>query len=787
MAHFSLPEQDLNNIQKYFRAVNYISAAQIYLKDNFLLERPLAFEHLKPRLLGHWGTCPGINFVYSHLNYYLTQHDESMMLVVGPGHGFPAIQANLFMEETLSKYYPEVPFNADGLSNMIQRFSWPYGFPSHANPGAPGAILEGGELGYSLSTAWGAVLDNPDLTVACLVGDGEAETGPLSASWMANKLVSPIDSGTVLPILHLNGYKISGPTLLARMNDEELHAYFTGLGYTVHFVEYKNNEQKAHEDMAATLAACMEEIHAIRKEARSGKKVVAPKWPMIVMRTPKGWTGIEKIHGKDVVGNYVSHQVVVTHANTDVEEKDALEAWLRSYKFEELFSKEKGFTDEVQAVMPPAKRRIGQNPHSYGEIREDLHFPPIKDYETKVIIPGSENGLAMNKVGEYLRDIFKLNKKEQNFRLFCPDETYSNKLQAVFEETKRAFQWPILAHDEDIASDGRVMEMLSEHTLQGLMQGYTLTGRYGVLCSYEAFVQIVSSMADQYAKFLKASLEFPWREPVGSFNYLLSSLGWRQDHNGYSHQNPGFVSNMLEKHGNLTSVYFPVDNNMAIAVMEECLSDIHCINVIVCDKQNHLQWLTLDEARTQVQTGIGIWHFASDANPDIVFSSAGDLITIETLAAVKILKEELPHVRVRYVNVSELTAIGVADPRSHTNQEDFDMYFTSDKPVIFNYHGYTGDIKHLLFDSTRDTSRFRVHGYEESGSTTSPFDMMVRNKTSRYHLVLDALHELFEKGTITAEQKTSITKKIEELLATHRAYILAHGDDPDYIKNWTWN
>lgn len=785
MANSFLPEQDLHNIQQYFRAVNYISAAQIYLQDNFLLEKPLEFGHLKPRLLGHWGTCPGINFVYTHLNYYLTRNPESMMLVVGPGHGFPAIQANLFMEETLSKYYSEVPFNEQGLSNMIRRFSWPYGFPSHANPGAPGAILEGGELGYSLSTAWGAVMDNPDLTVACLVGDGEAETGPLAASWMANKLISPIDSGTVLPILHLNGYKISGPTLLARMSDTELEAYFTGLGYAVHFVEY-SDETQTHNDMASTLQACMDEIHAIRKKARSGEKIVAPKWPMIVMRTPKGWTGIEKLHGKDIVGNFPSHQIVVTHANDDPEEKAALEQWLKSYKFEELFDKTSGFAKGVMAIMPRQENRMGQNPHAYGNIRKDLHFPSLTTYETKISSPGVDNGLAMNKIGEYLRDIFSLNKEEKNFRLFCPDETYSNKLHAVFEVTKRAFQWPTLPHDEDIASDGRVMEMLSEHTLQGLMQGYVLTGRYGALCSYEAFVQIISSMADQYAKFLKASLEFPWREPVSSFNYLLSSLGWRQDHNGYSHQNPGFVSNMLEKHGNLTSVYFPVDSNMAIAVMEECLKDVHCINLIVCDKQNHLQWLTLDEARAQVETGIGIWHFASDANPDIVISSAGDLITIEALAAVKLLKEELPHIRVRYVNVSELTSLGVADPRSHTTQGDFDMYFTPDKPVIFNYHGYTGDIKHLLFDSTRDTSRFRVHGYEESGSTTSPFDMMVRNKTSRYHLVLDALHELFERGQITAEQKDSLSSKIEKTLQEHRTYIIEHGDDPEYIKKWTW-
>ncbi len=782
----SLPEQDLQNIHKYFRAVNYISAAQIYLKDNYFLDRPLEFKDLKPRLLGHWGTCPGINFVYTHLNYYLTHHNDSMMYVVGPGHGFPAIQANLFMEETLSKYYKEVPFSKEGLENITHRFSWPYGFPSHSNPGAPGAILEGGELGYSLSTAWGAVLDNPDLTVACLIGDGEAETGPLAGSWLSNKLVSPVDSGTVLPILHLNGYKISGPTLFARMNDNELRSHFEGLGYTVHFVEYTGDEDQIHRDMARETALCMEEIHAIRDEARNNHSTAAPHWPMIILRTPKGWTGIKQLHGKDVVDNYISHQIVVTHANTDEEEKQALEAWLQSYAFEELFDGKSGFHKDVLSIIPPQNRRIGQNPHSYGSIRQDLVFPDIKNYETTISSPGQDQGLAMHKVGEYLRDIFRLNNEAKNMRLFSPDETYSNKLHAVFEETDRAFQWPILPHDEDMSQTGRVMEILSEHTLQGLMQGYILTGRYGVLCSYEAFVQIISSMADQYAKFLKASLEYPWREPVASFNYILSSVGWRQDHNGYSHQNPGFISNMLEKHGNLTSVYFPVDTNMAVAVMEEAMKEVHNINVIVCDKQSHVQWLTLEEARKQVETGIGIWGFASDPKPDIVFSSAGDLITIETLAAVLRLKEELPDVRVRYVNVCELTSLGVADPRSQTTQEDFDMYYTQDKPVIFNYHGYTGDIKHLLFDSTPNTSRFTIHGYEEEGSTTSPFDMMIRNKTSRYHLVLDALTALLKAGTINEEQHDSIKTKIEKEIADHRTYILENGDDPDYIKNWTW-
>ena len=696
-------------LDQYFRATNYLSVAQIFLRSNFLLTKPLEFYHIKSRILGHFGTCPGINFVYTHLNYYLTKHKESILFVLGPGHGFPAIQAQNFVDGTLSHFEEaRVPYNYSGMKTMISGFSYPYGFPSHVNPGSPGAILEGGELGYSLSTSFGAVLDNPDLTVACLIGDGEAETGALATSWHCNKFLDPKTSGAVLPILHLNGYKISGPTIFGRMSDIELQKLFEGYGYSVHFVDYTKKEN-IHEQMANTMETAFAEIKAIQKKARSGKDVEKPAWPMIIMRTLKGWTGVKELKGRDIEGNFAAHQVVLTKAMSDTNELSMLENWLKSYHFEELYNPETGFNKNIQSLIPTKDLRIGMNKHALGGlVSQKLNFPDINKHALDIKKPGTINGLAMHAIGKYLKEVFEKNKN--NFRIFSPDETYSNKLHNVFETTSRAWQWPLLKHDEDMSRDGRVIEMLSEHTLQGLMQGYILTGRYGVFPSYEAFLQIVSSMTDQYAKFLKASFEVSWRLPVPSFNYILSSLGWRQDHNGYSHQNPSFISNILAKHGNFASVYFPVDVNSALAVMEECLHDSNCINVIVCEKQEHLQWLTLEQARKQVKEGLAIWHDFSDNNPDIVFSSAGDYPTIETIAAINFLKKEFPKVKVRYVNIMELTSISVADPRSNTTKENFESYYTKDKPVIFNYHGYRGDIKQLLFDSIEsDRNRFVIH------------------------------------------------------------------------------
>jgi len=778
----------LKQIKQYFRAVNYLSAAQIYLRRNFLMGKPLENRHIKARLLGHWGTCPGINFVYTHMNAYLQSHKESFLFVLGPGHGFPAIQANNFIDGTLSEFFPEtIPHNYAGMKKIIRDFSWPYGYPSHVNPGSPGAILEGGELGYSLSTSFGAVLDNPDLTAVCLVGDGEAETGPTATAWHCNKFLNPRTSGAVLPILHLNGYKISGPTIYGRMSDEELTKLFEGFGYKVHLVD-ANLKKNPHLQMQDTFEEAMAEIKAIQKKARSKKKLVKPQWPMIILRTPKGWTGIKKLKTTKVEGNHFSHQVVVKHAASDASEKKLLEDWLRSYKFEELYDPEKGFTKDVLALVPKKELRIGCNPHAFGgNVAKKLKLPNLKSLEMKFKKPGTTYGGSMHAIGDLLEGIVKKNKKEQNFRLFSPDETYSNKLHAIFKQTAREWQWPIEKWDEDLAHTGRVIEMLSEHTLQGLMQGYTLTGRYGVFASYEAFLQIVASMTDQYAKFIKASFEFGWRTPVPPFTYILSSLGWRQDHNGYSHQNPSFVSNILAKHGNLASVYFPVDANSALAVMEECFKEANGINVVVAGKQKQLQWMSLAQARKQVKQGIGIWDWVSDPNPDIVFASAGDFPTLETMAAIDFLRKELPKVKVRYVNVSEMTALGVADPRSNTTGADFNRYFTEDKHVIFNYHGYPGDVKQLLFDSCSSApKRFHVHGYQEQGSTTSPFDMQIRNKTDRFHLVLDALHCLEDHKVIKGSEADRIRTIIQKKLDEHRLYIIENGDDPSYIKDWTW-
>lgn len=774
----------IREVKQYFRLVNYLSAAQIFLQGNYLLQRPLTAEDIKPRLLGHWGTCPGINFVYTHLNYLLTEQKRDLMYIVGPGHGFPAIQANLFVEGTLSQLYKDIPYNTEGMAKIIRDFSWPYGYPSHVNPGAPGCILEGGELGYSLSTSYGAALDNPHLTVVCLVGDGEAETGPTATAWHCNKLLDPKTSGAVLPILHLNGYKISGPTIYGRMSDEELEALFTGFGYEVHFVDQEKGE--VHGIMARTMRKAMKSIDAIQSKARSGKEVVRPKWPMIVLRTHKGWTGVETVHGKKAEGNYLSHQVMLTKAKTDEEERGALEAWLRSYNIEDLLQDKGFFSPAILSLIPPKSQRIGMNRHANGLTRKKLSLPRVASLEKRLREPGEQEGYAMNAIGSLLRDTMKKNARQRHLRLFSPDETYSNKLDAVFDVTARSFQWPILPHDEDMARDGMVVEMLSEHTLQGMMQGYVLTGRYGVLTSYEAFAQILSSMADQYAKFLKASREFSWRKAVPPFIYLLSSLGWRQDHNGYSHQNPGFLSTILAKHGSLARVYFPIDENSALAVMEKCLTEDNAIHVIVCPKQEILSWLTYRQAKKYLEMGIALWDFVSDSKPDLVISSAGGDTTAEALAGLSLLREYFPGTRVRYVNILEMSAIGVADPRSQTTQKDFDAYFTQDKPVFLNYHGNPSDVKHLLFDSTRETGRFTVRGYSEEGSTTSPFDMHVRNKTSRYHIVIWAAQQLLEQKKIGGREAKRVTGAVERILADHNAYIRTHGDDPDYIKHWTW-
>jgi len=775
---------DLEAIKKYVRAANYISAAQIYLQNNFDLERKLTADDIKPRLLGHWGTCPGINFVYANLNYLIKKHRAEMMFVLGPGHGFPALQANLYIEGTLGKYYPEATQNLAGLEYICKNFSWPYGFPSHSNPGTPGVILEGGELGYSLSTSYGAVLDNPELIVACLIGDGEAETAATATAWHLNKFVDPKINGAVLPILHLNGYKISGPTIFGRMTNKELKSLFYGYGYEPHIVDGKN----PYEEMAEILEKCYQTIRSIQKEARDGKEVVAPRFPMIVLRTPKGWTGIKKLDGQKIEGNCLSHQVVAGNAKTDKKQLKAVSDWLESYNFKELFNGN-GFSDDIRSIIPEPALKMGDNQRAFGGkgTSKDLVLPPTDKFAEDAVKPGTIGSSSMRRAGAYLNEVMKLNLENKNFRLLSPDETYSNKLDEVFKTTTRAFVWPRKDWDKDMSASGRVMEMLSEHSLQGLMQGYVLTGRHAIFASYEAFIQIVSSMTDQYAKFLKIARDTPWRNPVPSLNYILTSSGWRQEHNGFSHQNPGFIDNILQRHGCFTHVYFPPDGNSTLAVLKKCLESRNQINVIVAGKTLEPRWLTPELAAKELERGLMVWDFASDSNPDIVLAAAGDYLTKETLAAIDIIKTEAPKIKVRFVNILELCEVGVGNEQCRAPKHDFADYFTADKPVIMNFHGYPETMKQILFDNEDCIGRFSVHGYIENGSTTTPFDMHVRNNTSRWHLAMEAFQKMAASGVIGIDEANSLLAKYQKKLKEHGEFIRKNGVDPEEIENWQWS
>lgn len=777
-------------LSKFVRATNYLSAAQIYLKDNFLLEEPLKPEHIKERLLGHWGTCPGINFTYAHLNRAIIEHDLNMMFVLGPGHGFPAVQANLFMEGSLSKYYPEVPRSTDGIAHMAKNFSWPYGFPSHSNPEAPGVILEGGELGYSLATSYGSILDNPSLITACLIGDGEAETGPTATAWHLNKLIDPAHNGAVLPILHLNGYKISGPTFFGRMSDEELLNLFRGYGYEPHIVD-AYVEEDVHGRMQDVLDQAVKAIRFTQHCAKEGSLTKPPKWPMIVLRTPKGWDSIKYIGEDRIEDNHYSHQVIAGEARTNPEQLVQLEEWLRSYKFSEIFDG-KHFDADIEALIPRPDRRMGDNPHTMGgdPVYVPLKLPEIADLEytatCQIEDPTCGQVSSMERIGEFVRDVMVANEGERNFRLMSPDETYSNKLGAVFEVTNRAFVWPHREWDKDLAWDGRVLEMLSEHSLQGLMQGYVLTGRHAIFASYEAFVQIVASMVDQYAKFLAIARDVEWRGEIASLNYILTSSGWRQEHNGFSHQNPGFIDDVLQRQGCFSNVYFPADANTALVVMRQMLASRKEINVIVCGKRPLPCWRTVKQAEEDLREGINIWEFASDEEPHMVFCAVGDYLTQETLAALNVIHLEIPKMRLRFVNITSLSALGMGHTGCQVLRHDIDYYFTQDKPVLINFHGYPQTIKQILFDYGVSATRFAVHGYEESGSTTTVFDMMVRNRTDRYSLAMEAFAAAEAQGLITVTQKNALVKKYEEKLSNHRAYIVERGADPDEITNWVW-
>lgn len=772
-------------LEKYVRATNYLSVAQMFLQDNFLVERDLTHDDIKPRVLGHWGTCPGINFVYAQLNWLVKQHDLDLMFIIGPGHGFPALQANLFIEGSLCKVNPELSHNLDSIGHICKYFSWPYGYPSHSNPEAPGVILEGGELGYSLATSFGTILDNPDLITVALIGDGEAETGPTAGAWHINKLVNPKNNGAVLPILHVNGYKISGPTIFGRMSNAELRSLFYGYGYEAYIVEGDN----VYDKMEATLELAYQSIRTLQTAARKGKIFRHPRFPMIILKTDKGWTGIKELHGQKIEGNFPSHQVPAINAKKDPEELKAVQEWLRSYKFEELFDKENNqFHHDIYEVVPRDDLRIGLNKHTMGgeASYKPLTLPDPEDFEEDIHAPGTKGSISMKRAGQYLNKVFEINESNKNFRLMSPDETYSNKLDPVFQSTSRAFVWPLREWDQDMSPDGRVMEMLSEHNLQGLMQGYVLTGRHAIFASYEAFVQIVSSMADQYSKFLHIARDVDWRGDIPSLNYILTSSGWEQEHNGFSHQNPGFIDDMLQRQGCFVNVYFPPDANSILAVLNKALSSKNEINIIAASKKIESNWLSVPQAKEALNRGMSIWDFASDDDPDIVFCSAGDYLTRESLAAVDLLKTELPEVKIRFVNIMALSALGIGASDCRIGYGDFDEFFTKDKPVIFNFHGYPQTIKQILFDYSNDTTRFSVHGYMETGSTTTPFDMQVRNQTSRWHLIMEAANTLAARGVISTDVSLEISDKFGERLRHHREYIKEHGTDPEEIHHWKW-
>ncbi|HSX28352.1 MAG TPA: phosphoketolase family protein [Candidatus Saccharimonadales bacterium] len=778
-------EIDSSVFAKYLRAANYLTAAQIFLQDNFLLERELRPEDIKPRLLGHWGSGPGVNYAYAHLSYLAKTKDQDMMFVLGPGHAFPALQANLFLEGTLGTFYPEAAQTLEGISYICRQFSWPYGFPSHSNPGTPGVILEGGELGYSLATAYGAALDNPDLLVACLVGDGEAETGPTAGAWHLNKLVNPRTNGAVLPILHLNGYKISAPTVFGRMSNYELMALFSGYGYHPRIVD-----ATVTDDPQAAMAEAMDWAYDLIQEIRTSQSQTAPLMPMIIMRTLKGWTGVKELAGQKIEGNCLSHQVVLTEAKTNPEQLQLLDQWLRSYNFNELFSIQNGFGELTQDIFPddPA-RRIGASPHARGgsEVLKPLVLPTAEEFAEDATIPGTIGSSSMRRAGLFLSKAFELNQDTKNFRMMSPDETYSNKLDAVFTQTSRAWQWPLEEWDKDMSPDGRVMEMLSEHNLQGLAQGYTLTGRHSVFASYEAFIQVIVSMMDQYAKFLNQSLQVKWRGDIPSLNYILTSSGWRQDHNGFSHQNPGFIDDALRRQGDFVDVYFPPDGNSTLAVLEHMLGSVNHINILVAGKTLEPRWLTPAAARDALVSGITTWDFASDDDPDVVLAGVGDYPTKEAMAALDLAKKAWPDLRLRMVNISSLTSCGLGQGGTCVTQDGFNQHFTTDKPIICNFHGYPETLKAIFFNYIDSPTRCGIHGYIESGSTTTPFDMHVRNKTSRFHLAIEIFERAAAQGRVPQADAERIMAQFQQKIDDNTAYIKIHGVDMPEIDAWQWH
>jgi xylulose-5-phosphate/fructose-6-phosphate phosphoketolase len=777
-----LSDSELQGIDRWWRAANYLSVGQIYLLDNPLLREPLRAEHVKPRLLGHWGTTPGLNFVYAHANRAIKAHELNAIFITGPGHGGPGVVANAFLEGTYSELYPSVRRDEEGLRRLFRQFSFPGGIPSHTAPETPGSINEGGELGYSLLHAYGAAFDNPDLLVICAIGDGEAETGPLAASWHSNKFLSPGRDGAVLPVLHLNGYKIANPTVLARIGDEELRALLRGYGYEPWFVE-GDDPPVMHQWMAAALDEAIGEIRRIQPQAGQNAPAERPAWPMIVLRTPKGWTGPSEVDGQPVEGTWRSHQVPLAAVRERADHLRELERWMRSYRPEELFDEYGAPRQELADLAPAGDRRMGANPHANGGLLlRELDLPDFRDYAIEVPRPAERTSEATRVLGAFLRDVVRLNPR--SFRLMGPDETASNRLNAVFEATDRAWDARRLPTDEHLAPDGRVMEVLSEHMCQGWLEGYLLTGRHGLFNCYEAFIHIVDSMFNQHAKWLKVSRQIPWRRPIASLNYLLSSHVWRQDHNGFSHQDPGFIDHVVNKKAEIIRVYLPPDANCLLSVADHCLRSRDYVNVIVAGKQPALDYLTMDEAIAHCTRGIGIWEWASSGHgePDVVLGCAGDVPALETVAAAAILREKLPDLRVRVVNVVDLMRLEPPTEHPHGLADaEFDALFTVDRPVIFAYHGYPWLVHRLTYRRSNHHN-LHVRGYTEEGTTTTPFDMVMLNDLDRFHLVIDVIDRVPGLGERAAELRQ---RMVDERLR-HRAYTREAGEDPPEVRDWVW-
>lgn len=780
-----LNSEELHTLDGYWRAANYLSVGQIYLLDNPLLQHPLKKEHVKPRLVGHWGTTPGLNFIYTHCNRAIKKYDLNMIFITGPGHGGPALVANTWLEGSYSEFYPNISTDLDGMKKLFKQFSFPGGIGSHVTAEIPGSIHEGGELGYALSHAYGAAFDNPDLLVCCVIGDGEAETGPLATSWHSNKFLNPAHDGAVLPILHLNGYKIANPTLLARLGHDELENLFKGYGYKPYFVEGADPTDM-HQKMAFTYDSIIAEIKSIQHEARVNNNLQRPLWPMIIFRSPKGWTGPKEVDGKKSEDSWRSHQVPFSDMIDNPKHLKLLDQWLKSYRPEELFEESGFLNQDLQQLIPEGHRRMGSNPVANGgRLLKELKLPDFRDFAIKVTKPGHSNAESTRVMGQFLRDVMKLNMDNRNFRVMGPDETASNRLGALFEVSGRSWMAETLPEDDNLSPDGRVMEILSEHTCQGWLEGYLLTGRHGLFSCYEAFIHIVDSMFNQHAKWIKVSKEITWRRPVASLTYLLTSHVWRQDHNGFSHQDPGFIDLVVNKKADIIRVFLAPDANTLLYITDKCLRSRDFINVIVAGKQNQPQWLDMESAIKHCCAGIGIWKWASndqDGEPDVIMACAGDVPTLETLAAVDLLRQHLPELKIRVINVVDLMTLQPEKEHPHgLSDKDFDTLFTTDKPIIFAYHGYPYLIHRLSYRRTNHNN-LHVRGYKEEGTTTTPFDMAVLNDLDRFHLVCDVIDRVPKLGSKAAYLKQLIRDKLIE----HKQYITRYGEDMPEIRNWKW-